>query len=266
MTNNAPCPEIKKKHEKMIRIATWNLGVPPKIAVQKHQAMIAEVQADIWIFTETREGFHPGNEFTCVAHSKEAGDLDEDRLWTAIWVRKSLAESAGRIETTDQQRTACARLMMPNNTTIYVYGTVLPWRGDQWHNHKSAGGVAFSKALAVQKADWKRLRCKHRESILFVAGDFNQDLMETRSIYNSWKQREKLKETLNDLKFQCLTELAADPVAEISPGHATIDHICVCGPQSPTRFPAKSYACPPVYQEKRLSDHFIVFTDVDLAR
>lgn len=49
--------------------------------------------------------------------------------------------------------------------------------GDKWGGYPSAGGVAFRESLAVQLADWPRLRSEFPKNEFFVLGDFNQDLV-----------------------------------------------------------------------------------------
>jgi len=89
------------------------------------------------------------------------------------------------VQTKDPERTACARIESPDGFILYVYGTVLPWRGSTWGEFPSAGGKAFTKALAVQKADWSDLLTNHPEASLCVDGDFNQDLLDSRHYYSS---------------------------------------------------------------------------------
>ena len=239
-------------------IATWNLNYlsPNGESAKVCRAKMLEAKADVWILTEIRKGFNPGEEFCLIAESELASDLAEDWRWTSIWVHKSLFGS--KIDTRDPERTTCARLEIPGGFPLYVYGTVLPWRGSTWHRYTSAGGRAFSEALAVQKADWLDIQKNGQQSLLCVAGDFNQDLLEIGHYYGSKKERQMLEEALSEVHLSCLTAGKSDPVAKQDPSKATVDHICLGGTRPPI-FNVKVDAWSPQQQGKTLSDHYGVW-------
>lgn len=234
-----------------ICIATWNLNNLPLQSARAEicRAKMAEIQADVWILTETRKEFCPGEGYQRIAES----DFADGRYWTAIWARQSFGGS--KQKTSDPERTACARLKIPSGFLLNVYGTVLPWRGSTWRGHKSAGGLAFSEALAVQMADWLELRGKDPAALLCVAGDFNQDLLPTGYYYGSKKERKMLEEALAEANLRCLTAGKADPVAELDSNKATVDHICIDGTR-PHISEEKAHAWFPEEQGRVLSDHF----------
>jgi endonuclease/exonuclease/phosphatase family metal-dependent hydrolase len=97
--------------------------------------------------------------------------------------------------------------------------------GSSWRGLPSKGGVAFEEALAVQKADWARLREAHPNEELFVMGDFNQDLVGSR-YYGSVKNRKNLEAALNETGLVALTGGDMDPVYRESAPCACIDHVC----------------------------------------
>lgn len=72
-------------------IATWNINNLPLKGDRANACRdkMAEIQAQVGILTEIREGFSPGEDFHLVAESKPAFDLASDRRWTAIWVHQS---------------------------------------------------------------------------------------------------------------------------------------------------------------------------------
>lgn len=236
-------------------VATWNLNYlsPNGERAKACRTKMADIQADVWILTETREGFCPGEGFTLIAESELASDLAGDRRWTAIWARESLGGS--KQKTSDPERTACARLEIPGGFLLNVYGTVLPWRGSTWRCHKSAGGQAFSEALVVQKADWLELRGNDPNGLLCVAGDFNQDLLATGHYYGSKKERKMLEDALEQANLNCLTGGKFDPVAKRDPDKANVDHICLGGTR-PQISDVDTNAWSPQQQERLLSDHF----------
>lgn len=246
-----------------LRIATWNLNNPPLTGARATacRAKVVEIQAHVWVLTETRQGFSPGENFRLIAQSEQACDLATDRRWTAIWVHKSLAGT--QIQTSDPKRTACARLEISGGYTLNVYGTVLPWIGSTWKTYSSAGGQAFSESLAVQKVDWSMLRGAASDSLLCVAGDFNQDLLESGHYYGSKITRQALRETLDQAKLECLTGGKTDPVARLNPGKANIDHICLGGAVPHVSKPVKVIAWSPEHQGTMVSDHFGVSVEIN---
>jgi hypothetical protein len=179
---------------------------------------MAAMDADVWVLTETRCWLSPGPEFDCLAFSREAKDLESNsgKRWVAIWVRKGIR--AEKEETQhDVERTACVKLTH-NGRTLYVYGTVLPWR--------KLGNTAFGEALTQQREDWKRLReCDHDANFCLV-GDLNESIQSTRP-YFSHDARERLCGALKERGLTCLTGGENDPLLPISSRHASIDHICV---------------------------------------
>lgn len=154
-----------------MRIATWNLDrakTARKRADAQHR--MAEIDADVWVLTETRGDVTPGAGYRAVASSDPRPVGSNVEHWVTIWTR--LAGGTAR-STRDGEFTACAALPSTPAGPLCVYGTVLPWRGSTWRVHRSAGAEAYREALSVQAADWRELGA---EGSLCVAGDFNQDL------------------------------------------------------------------------------------------
>ena len=148
-----------------MKLATWNLARP--VADYRRQEMrrhTNEQDADVWVLTETHDGFSPGHRWS---HSSAAGrdGLDkEEHRWVTIWSRHRLE----RITTSDDKRTAAARILPESEEPFMVFGTVLPWLGSPWRGHPSAGGVAFREALKVQQADWLKCRDEYRDDEFFL--------------------------------------------------------------------------------------------------
>ena len=107
----------------------------------------------------------------------------------------------------------------------------------------------------MQKADWLELRDNDPEALLCVAGDINQDLLETGHYYGSMKERELLEDALEQVNLRCLTGGKSDPVAKLNTDKATVDHICLGGTR-PHISEEKAGAWSPQEQGKILSDHF----------
>lgn len=144
-----------------MKLATWNLEKP--VSQRRREAIRAHTdreQADIWVLTETHDGFTPGHAFSHSSAPGRDGDAEPEHSWVTIWSRHPIEALA----TSDIARTAAARITPDSGDPFLVYGTVLPWIGSTWHNHPSAGGVAFRAALAVQLDDWMRLRRDYRQT------------------------------------------------------------------------------------------------------
>lgn len=155
-----------------MRIATWNLDrCPPGASARGSTflAMMAEVNADVWVLTETYQAFSPGADFRLIAHSAEAPDREAGRgeCWVAVWSRLA-AELVPLTE--DLERVAAAKI----GRDVVVVGTVLPWNSDT-RDPRLSGKAAFLARLEEQARDWTRLQGS--TGGLFVAGDFNQDLL-----------------------------------------------------------------------------------------
>ena len=211
---------------RQLRIATWNLMRARPGRSARTRALVAlmeRVAADIWVLTETHRDLSPGPAYTCVAYSADAPDRDSasGECWVAIWSR--LPAEPVTLEA-EPARTAAARVNTGGRQTLQVVGTVLPWLSDR-RNLPLRGAAAFCDSLGRQAAEWRRLRASEPESILCVAGDFNQDLA-TRHFYGSAAGRAGLRQALRDAGLVCVTAGSGDS-PESGDGYVGIDHICV---------------------------------------
>ncbi len=215
--------------------------------------MMAGIQADIWILTETRSHLSPGSGFNCRAFSSDSGDRSPGECWVAIWARDAITGSA--IETSEAKRSACASLKLPSGDTLIVYGTVLPWLGDRSQLPKR-GADAFLSTLSIHSEDWRRLRSEHPNALICVAGDFNQDLLLTGHYYGSARGRAALWSTLRNSGLTCVTGGSADPVAAKFSPRACIDHFCISDSWADTE-PILSLNCwpSPAALGSKLTDH-----------
>lgn len=236
-----------------MKLATWNLELPA--SARHRDALLSHIdreKADVWVFTETRDGFTPGHAF--FQHSSDEGrdGLDPSELrWVTIWSRYPMEP----LETGDPKRTAAALLRPRTGEPFIVYGTVLPWVGSEWRGYTSSDGVAFREALAVQAADWMQLRKDYPAHELFVLGDFNQDMVSSPHHYGSRENRTALERAIADAGMVALTAGAGDPVRRLSAPCAAIDHICVRRDSSWRAEPAIRWPDAPV-PEPDLSAHF----------
>ena len=206
------------------KIGTWNLQLPVaekrRIAMRLHTD---QENADIWVLTETHDGFSPGHEFHHSSLSGRDGGNGTAHRWVSIWSKHRLE----KLDTTDRKRTAAVRVIPANAAPYLVYGTVLPWKGDNWEGNPSAGGLAFKKALETQFHDWVALQKAYPADEFFLLGDFNQDLVSQPRYYGSLSNRQALEVALEKAGLKVITGEANDPIRRDSYPCACIDHICI---------------------------------------
>lgn len=237
-----------------MKLGNWNLErASTTIRRGALRAYTDVIGADLWAFTETHRDFTPGLRHSCSSTGGRDGiaglDTPEDH-WVMIWSGSPLEH----METSDAIRTAAARVHPAGCAPYLVYGTVLPWNGDNWRGFSSAGGIAFCEALKVQKADWLSLRRLFPNDELFVMGDFNQDLA-PKHYYGSRLKRNALVGALDECSLVALTSGDGDPIRREAAPLACIDHICASRdskwlPEPALRWPATQKPT------ANLSDHF----------
>lgn len=234
-----------------MKLATWNLALPVsptrRHALRKWTDRIA---ADIWVLTESHDGFCPGLPFHHGSAPGRDGRHGPGHRWVSIWSRYPLQP----LETSDAARTAAVRVRPEGAKPFLVFGTVLPWRRSEWRGHPSAGGEAFRRALEVQVADWTRLRREFPSHELFVLGDFNQDLVGSKH-YGTKATRTALDAALTSGKLIALTAGGADPIHREASPCACIDHICTSTQSSWRQEPAVRWP-DTAKPDKSLTDHF----------
>jgi endonuclease/exonuclease/phosphatase family metal-dependent hydrolase len=236
-----------------MRLATWNVALP--VAARRREGMRSHTdrqQADVWVLTETHDGFTPGHAFFHSSAAGRDGLHEQQHRWVTIWSKFPLEP----LVTLDEKRTAAARVRPESGAPFVVYGTVLPWLGSTWREHPSAGGAAFREALLVQSADWMRLRRDNPDDEFFVLGDFNQDLVRVGPrYYGSRANRDALETALVDAGLVALTAADGDPIRRDSAPCACIDHICARRDSNWRAEPAVRWPDLPA-PERWLSDHF----------
>lgn len=240
-----------------MKLATWNVERVPSLARRERiLAALEVVDADIWVLTETRTDLIPGpgvrSVFSC--EPDRAGAASER------WIGIASKFPVEQLRTTDPVRSAAALIRPAVGRPMVVFGTVLPWATDSWRGIRGLPG--FLAALAVQRADWARLRAEHPNADFVVAGDFNQDLSD-RHYYWSREGRVALLAALESAGLVALTADPRDPVRAASNGlRAWIDHICV--PAESKWVAAHTSVWPAAdTPDRRLSDHYGVAAEID---
>jgi exonuclease III len=240
-----------------MRIATWNVESLRKLTPEReaafHEAM-AEVDADVWVLTETWKTFSPGIGYQLAAESSLADDLKTwpDRTWVTVWVKASLAAKSQEVQN-QSDRMACCRIVNPGQRDIVVVGTVLPWSSDElW-----LGDDGFCASLASQSAEWGAMRCDPDRCTLVVAGDFNQAIPYEQS-YGTKKCVAALNGAFQSLDLLCLSEGADSPTSK-----PRIDHICVSrNGFDPNHLPQIGGWAALTVNGKPVTDHSGVYVDL----
>jgi hypothetical protein len=250
-----------------LKIATWNLeqAKPQTPQGQAQQQWIRHVDADLWILTETHPDFDLGAGYRSVVSQPDHSEAEGDGPWVQIWVRNNGLLRISALPTADPEHTACALIELDNGGRSLVYGTVLPSIGSPWRNYAAKEGAAFLAALAVQQADWQQLQATYPNTLLIVAGDFNQDL-NVLPYYGSRRTKQALRQALLDADLECLTFGDNDPVRRLINGqHSNLDHICMT--PDPQLQIQRTFAWPEGLEELRgLSEHFGVGIEIICSR
>lgn len=242
-----------------MRVATWNLQRPTSPMTARGRRLIdwlQQVDADIWVLTETHESVRPGPDFRSVMTTGADPTGRPGERWAVIWSRFTIEPLP---DTSDPVRAVSARIIPKRGAPLVVYATVLPWVGSSWRDVRAVGGEAFAAALNLQAQDWTALRAAHPDHDLILAGDFNQDLADSH-FYGSHDNRRRLVEALQTTGVIPLTSGGGDPVRRDSPPLACIDHICITAMSRWRAGIAWRWPDLPT-PDSRLSDHFGVAVD-----
>lgn len=246
-----------------LRIATWNLNYALSNTERGEacRKQIAEVDADVWILTETRVDFAPPG-FHLVVFSGQVPGITQNGWWVSIWIKEPHFVSRITIPTNDPERTACSVIKLANLPDLLVYGVVLPWHNDPRRGSRD-WQKTFTDSLELFEQDIKKLRAAYSGHVFCSAGDFNQALLDITYAYGTDAGREALDQMLKEMEITCYTGGENDPVNAIAPGHANIDHICLGG--LPTKAGMiTNLAWPGTINKKQVSDHYGVAVDVSL--
>ncbi len=237
-----------------MKIATWNLERPRPTSWKKLPAArrkMAQVEADIWILTETRASLAPKEGFQALhspPHPQRREDPDE--RWVSIWSRWPLDQ----VGPAPSPRGSIAARCTSDFGELIIYGCVLPW------SFEPGDGPGKAKRWAVhyeeierQGAEWASLRAAHPNAGLIVAGDFNQD-MDGFNRSGTKYGRELLNKRLSAAGLVKSTAEDAVKSGRLKKHHL-IDHICLS--ENWERKYRSEMTCwePTDEQGTRMSDH-----------
>jgi exonuclease III len=251
-----------------LRIATWNINRPRLTSARRapQHARIAELDADIWILTETSNAIdltksHPYS--VPSAPLERAGDTREN--WVTIWSKYPLTP----IDTDGGSLTACARVDHAPGGHLIVYGTVLPYSGDPGPDGTSKGWAEFMRIVPLQAEEWRRLRTDHPDHRLCVAGDYNQSRDHRRWNGGGEYYSTKATRSLLDSALQSADLVSATDEDFVATGKLTtrssIDHLALDRPTSEVVRDVGAWEAQRG-DELKLSDHNGVWVDLALDR
>ncbi len=184
---------------------------------------LSEIKSDIYFLTETHERLTPQKDFQAIFSGTPDRKHLEGERWTSIWSRWPITSLNDFVS--DKSRCVAGEIENTPFGQLIVYGTVLPWNGDR-RTPNNGNHIAFGDALEALKDDIARIKDVYPKSIIVLAGDFNQSLVENH-YYGSKLKRSKLEHTLKEIELAPLTSLENDPIYRDAKPMACIDHICV---------------------------------------
>ncbi|MBI2479796.1 MAG: endonuclease/exonuclease/phosphatase family protein [Planctomycetia bacterium] len=221
-----------------MRIATWNLNRPKMSEPGRSatlQERIRQLEADVWILTETNENVSPGNGFQRAVSSTISGYHDAGESRTTIWSRFPVLQQIG---THDPDTAVCIEVDSPVGPLL-VYGTVIPYHDAGTRaTYRSAGRDQVGmpawqlhhESIPSHEADWRRIREKFPTHHICVGGDFNQSrdghLWNGRLWYGTEEGRKLLSDSLNRVGLVCKTEEDFVESGKLTT-RSTVEHICL---------------------------------------
>ncbi len=115
----------------MLKIANWNLErvTSGQARAKRIDSVMSEVDADIWILTETHKDIVPVS-FSAVMNEEQDPKSKLGERWSAILSRYPIESLDDFVS--DKIRCVAGKLDHPQLGAVIVYALVLPWVGSQW--------------------------------------------------------------------------------------------------------------------------------------
>jgi endonuclease/exonuclease/phosphatase family metal-dependent hydrolase len=244
-----------------VRIATWNLERPSLRSwkrLPRQRARMAEVDADIWVLTETRASIAPDEGHVGLhAPPHLLRRSDEDERWVSIWSRWPVRPT----DMPPDPRGAVSAIVDAPDGPLVVYGTVLPWANDKGDDGDASMWQLHYEQIERQGQEWVNLRQRHPDLPLVVAGDFNQD-RDGSGWYGTHHGRQLLSEALEAAGLTCATAEDVVAAGKLHESHL-IDHIAICSHWADSTDIQLSCWEHVDVDGARLSDHPTVAIDID---
>lgn len=238
-----------------VRIATWNLERPTQkgwIKNQRRLDKIREINADVWVLTETNAVIALPNDYRSVASDSISGYHKKGENLSTIWSRWKLRS----IPTFDPRWAVCAEVDSPFGAMI-IYGTIITYANDKGISGTAKRWEEHRQSIRHHHQDWLRIQTKYPNHLMCIAGDFNQS--RDRSGWCEEKQSVELLSTaLGDLSLVCVTE---ENLQTKGFSRSTVDHICLSERLKPYKVEMGAWEGI-TSENKKMSDHNGVFVDL----
>lgn len=237
------------------RIATWNLERPRQngwIKNQRRFKKINEIDADVWVLTETNKAIDLGSRYTAIESSPCEGYEAGENLST-IWSRWKVLRS---LPTFDPTFAVCAEVDSPLGAMI-IYGTVITYANDLGINGTAKRWEEHRRSIQQHHEDWLRIQKQYPNHLMCIAGDFNQS-RDGSGWYEEKQSVEMLSTALSDLSLVCMTQ---QNFQETGLSRSTVDHICLSERLEPCKVSVDTWEGT-TSQGEKMSDHNGVFIDL----
>ncbi|WP_416670218.1 endonuclease/exonuclease/phosphatase family protein [Egbenema bharatensis] len=198
-----------------LKIATWNLARPRWGSWNKPGILtkLREVDADIWILTETNSVISPGENYHEPVATQPEASHTKGENWTTIWSRYPIQQT---LATRDAEIAVCAEVDLGNSIgRLVVYGTIITWANDGVWSKEAKKWQRHYESIAWHSEDWATLS---QNASFCVAGDFNETLSGPFD-YGTRQGRALLQAALDRSHLTCVT-------AGSELGY-NIDHVCL---------------------------------------
>lgn len=256
-----------------MRIATWNLRCPRETKPDRSaalQARIREINADVWILTETNQNVSPGDEFASYMSTSIAGLHSPGESRTTVWSRFHVEQ---QIDTHDPESAVCIEIDSPIGHLV-VYGTVFPYQsaGTKGAYRYLGTGVVGKRSgelhydsISMHENDWLKIRERFPDHSICVAGDLNQSRDGRRwglgrtPWAGTKKGRDLLSKSLNRAGLVCTTEEDFVESGKLTT-RSTVEHLCFDS-ELAKKVKADAWEAGP-FDGKKLSDHNGLHVDI----
>ena len=203
------------------RIATWNLERPKQNGWVKNNRQlnkIDEINADVWVLTETHSSIKLPDDFASLASSTYEGYRAGESL-SSIWTRWKVLRP---IATFDSRWAVCAEVDSPFGAMI-IYGTVITYANDKGVSGTAKRWEEHRRSIEQHHEDWLKIRKLFPDHLMCIAGDFNQS-RDRSGWYEEKQSVEMMSAALRDLSLVCVTE---EDFQKKGFSRSAVDHICL---------------------------------------
>ncbi|HEY9817113.1 MAG TPA: endonuclease/exonuclease/phosphatase family protein [Candidatus Obscuribacterales bacterium] len=207
-----------------MRIATWNLErADPEDEEQNAARLekIREINADIWILTETHECIDLSGSHHGAATAPSPRKPREGEACAAVWSRWPILN---QVQTADSTEAVCVEIDHPDRPLL-VYGSIIAYHGYKGPDGNSPQWEQHYRYIQWHGEDWKRLRKDYPNHKLIAGGDYNQN-RDGAKWYGTNKGRDMLSEALESADLVCVTEEDLVKSGKLKKRHS-VDHICL---------------------------------------